>query len=125
VLRFHLAEDESVAAHGHHTFNHVAAPLQGLGTFARRHGRLGDEVARTSTDFCLDEAGMRAQVAVHAGIHDPKFDPLQSCKHADRRSAVQEIGHHLRGHFARIRADAAFRDNRGPQRTRYPPGERS
>ena len=53
---------------------------------------------------------MRLAVAVHAGIHYPKFDALQLRQYADRRAAVQKIGHHLRGHLARIRADTAFRN---------------
>src|SRR6202041_3059273 len=76
----------------------------------RRHRRLYHEVAGASANFRIDEARMRTAVSVHAGIHDPQLDALRFGEHADGGSALQEIGHHLHGHFARIGADTVFRN---------------
>jgi hypothetical protein len=53
---------------------------------------------------------VRAAVSVHPGVHDPQLDALQFGEHADGGSALQEIGDHLHGHFARIGADTALRN---------------
>lgn len=51
-----------------------------------------------------------AAVAVDARIHDPQLDALQLGEHADRGAALEEIGHHLHRHLARVSADAAVGD---------------
>jgi hypothetical protein len=53
---------------------------------------------------------MRAEVAIDARVHDPQFHSLEPGEHADCRSAVQKVRHHLRSYCARIGADAPIRD---------------
>ena len=64
------------------------------------------KIARSRTHLRLHQFRMLRKVGGDSGIHNLEHDAVLSAEDVDRRAPAQEVQHHLRGHFRRIRADA-------------------